>query len=182
MKICLKCNKEFKTIVKINGKSHVLGNRKFCLECSPFKLHNTKNLLNGQLKTKNHKECAKCKLFLPNTSEFFYNRTKRGDLSSYCKKCNTIVKVEQGRKVKLEAVNYLGGKCVICNYSKHPSVLDFHHKDPSKKELKISDQRNSSFKKIKSELDKCVLVCANCHREIHIGLHSKYLIVKDQLS
>ena len=85
----------------------------FCLECDTrFK--------------KNVKQCPKCKIVFPNTSEFFYNRSQRGDLSCYCKKCNTVVKVEQNRKVKVQAVEYLGGKCILCGYSKHTFGFDFH--------------------------------------------------------
>lgn len=69
---------------------------------------------------------------------------------------------------KHNAIEYLGGKCSICGYNKCIDALDFHHKDPKEKEFTISKRiGKSKFNDIKSELDKCVLVCANCHREIH---------------
>jgi hypothetical protein len=123
------------------------------------------------------KKCSMCGASFPNTLKYFYKRTKRGDLSGYCKKCNTVVKVAQNRKVKRLAVEYKGGKCIICGYSKDMCGFDFHHLDPSKKERKIAGSKNSSFEKIKPELDKCILVCAVCHREIHAGLHEKYKII-----
>lgn len=57
---------------------------------------------------------------------------------------------------------------MLCGYSKCIAALDFHHTDPSKKDFGISSGGYTrSFEKIKDELDKCILVCANCHRELH---------------
>ena len=73
--------------------------------------------------------------------------------------------------LKLRAVNLLGGKCVVCDYSKHPGVLDFHHLDPHTKSFGISSGGFSrSWATIEAELQKCILVCANCHREVELGL------------
>lgn len=74
-------------------------------------------------------------------------------------------------RIKEEFINYKGGKCSICGYSKCYSALEFHHLNPSEKDFTIA--QNSSYKNmkiLKKELDKCILVCANCHREIHAGL------------
>ncbi len=54
-----------------------------------------------------------------------------------------------------------------CGYNKCLSALEFHHIDPLKKDFNISQFRTTSFESIKKELDKCDLLCANCHREIH---------------
>lgn len=75
------------------------------------------------------------------------------------------------RALKAKAVEYLGGSCVCCGYDRHQGVLDFHHLDRSTKEFAISGQGlTRSWEKIKAELDKCILVCANCHREIELGI------------
>lgn len=71
------------------------------------------------------------------------------------------------KKNKERAIEYKGGKCQICGYNKCNNALEFHHVDPSKKDFHISKNMNKSWEKIKNEIDKCVLVCANCHREIH---------------
>ncbi len=74
------------------------------------------------------------------------------------------------KRTKEKAVEYKGGKCVICEYNKCVSALEFHHLDPSKKDFTLSKNMCTAWDKIKDELDKCILVCANCHREIHENL------------
>jgi hypothetical protein len=71
-------------------------------------------------------------------------------------------------------VEYKGGKCMRCGYNKCINALEFHHKNPDEKEFTLSHLKNYSFTKIiRDELDKCELVCANCHREIHFELSRK---------
>ena len=75
------------------------------------------------------------------------------------------------KKLRKESIKYKGGKCSICGYKKCEQVLEFHHLDDSKKDFGISQKGYTrSWKKVKDELDKCVIVCANCHREIHAGI------------
>jgi predicted HNH restriction endonuclease len=69
----------------------------------------------------------------------------------------------------------MGRKCQLCGYNKCVRALHFHHIDPSLKEFNISSQ-NSDWTKIQIELDKCILVCSNCHMEIHSNLISKETI------
>ena len=63
----------------------------------------------------------------------------------------------------------MGGGCRFCNYNKSIRALHFHHIDPALKEFAIS-QRIRSWDAVVEELKKCVLVCSNCHAEIHDGL------------
>ena len=75
------------------------------------------------------------------------------------------------RALKQKAIDYKGGKCVCCGYDKHAGVLDFHHVNPAEKEFSIGARGYTrSWEKIKQELHKCILVCANCHREIELGV------------
>lgn len=79
--------------------------------------------------------------------------------------------VKRRRKVKALAVAYKGGRCQVCGYAKYQGALDLHHLDPKLKEFGIADTGyNHSWDKIREEVDKCVLVCANCHREIEGGV------------
>jgi len=71
---------------------------------------------------------------------------------------------------KRALVEYLGGKCVRCGYSRDHRVLTFHHENGSSKEFGIGKKITSSLKRLKKEADKCVLLCLNCHAEKHLGL------------
>ena len=85
-----------------------------------------------------------------------------------CKKCNVEGVQRRRDKVKQLALLYKGNKCSMCGYNKCIGALEFHHLDPEEKEFGVSkDGYTRSWKVIKEELDKCILVCANCHREIH---------------
>lgn len=79
-----------------------------------------------------------------------------------------VLKSDQRKKQRL--VNSLGGKCCICGYNKCLSALQFHHKNPEEKDFTISQNAHIAFEKALQEVKKCILVCANCHREIHAGL------------
>jgi hypothetical protein len=72
-------------------------------------------------------------------------------------------------RTKQKLVEYKGGKCLICGYQKYFGNLTFHHRDPSKKDFQISGQ-SISYEKLKCEVDKCELLCHNCHGEVHVGL------------
>ena len=72
------------------------------------------------------------------------------------------------RRIRQQAVEYKGGECQTCGYCKCIDALEFHHADSSHKDFSISAKGYTrSWNKVKEELDKCVLLCANCHREIH---------------
>lgn len=85
-----------------------------------------------------------------------------------CRKCNVERVKKRRQNVKLMAVEYKGGCCVICSYNKCVKALDFHHLNPKEKDFSISKRGHTrSWNRIKIELDKCILVCSNCHSEIH---------------
>ena len=91
----------------------------------------------------------------------------RKDGKYRCKKCTSENVDKRRRKLKHELVKYKGGKCEICGYDKCEAALDFHHLNPDEKEFQLSSGNTCSLEKMKKEADKCILVCANCHREIH---------------
>lgn len=75
---------------------------------------------------------------------------------------------EHRRKIKEELVKYKGGKCEKCGYDKCIAALEFHHLNPLEKDFGIaSSSVYKNLKALKLEVDKCMLVCANCHRELH---------------
>ena len=73
------------------------------------------------------------------------------------------------KKIRLMAIEHLGGKCSKCGYNKYPEVLEFHHRDPSQKDFNVSKKGlTRSWERVRREIEKCDLVCANCHRERHV--------------
>lgn len=85
-----------------------------------------------------------------------------------CKKCQSDAVKRRRKKVKELAIAYKGGKCEACGYNKSARALEFHHTDPAQKDFGISEKgETKSFERIKVELDKCIMLCANCHREEH---------------
>lgn len=97
-----------------------------------------------------------------------YGRLGDRSYREVCIKCRSERVANRRAKLKELAVEYKGGSCVKCGYSKCLRALEFHHINPSEKDFSISADGNTrSFEKLKVELDKCIMVCANCHREIH---------------
>lgn len=105
------------------------------------------------------KECLKCH------KKFFAK--KQAKTRQYCYDC-APENIPIRKLIKKWGIEYKGGKCYYCGYNKCAEALEFHHIDPEEKSFNISD-RNIKLNWIdfKKELDKCILVCSNCHREIH---------------
>ena len=119
------------------------------------------------------KVCSWCKKKKP-YSEFYPNKITSDGYGSWCKRCDTQNRREQRQENKKKLVEYFGGKCVICGYSKYYGALEFHRLNPDKKDLsweRIMTKRYD-FKKMLKEAKKCLLICSNCHREIHAGIVS----------
>ena len=75
------------------------------------------------------------------------------------------------KKIREMALQYLGNKCILCGYNKCGAASDFHHLDQKNKKFGLSQEGlTRSWEKTKQELTKYMLVCANCHREIHAGI------------
>lgn len=113
------------------------------------------------------KKCAKC------NQEFFPK--KQAKTRRYCYDCVPEEAYENGatlrKLIKHWALNYKGAKCQCCGYDKCDDALEFHHINQEEKDFSISDRDiKLDWDSIKAELDKCILVCSNCHREIHAGV------------
>lgn len=80
------------------------------------------------------------------------------------------------KKIKSWAIEYKGGKCSLCGYKRYQGALEFHHLDSFKKDFGLSMAGlTRSWERTKKELDKCLLVCSNCHKEVHAGLRKHLL-------
>lgn len=165
---CKKCRALFRPFIYIDGIRIPGYNRKYCWVCNP---HNSYSCQVGNTSNRNtddgKRQCLICEKFYP--LECFSRTNKEGNLNSYCKKCSANKKQKSSQRFKLECVAYKGGKCERCGYDKCPAAFDFHHKDPTKKDFKISASKTTITEAVKIELDKCELLCANCHREEHFN-------------
>jgi predicted HNH restriction endonuclease len=117
------------------------------------------------------KKCYKCQE-IKELDQFYKNRSTKDGLSGYCKRCSHEGEKENNQLSK-EWLQTLKNKCQICGESRW-WVLDFHHVDPSKKTISIAKYAvsgtasfESKKKKILKELKSCIVICANCHRDIH---------------
>lgn len=203
-KLCLKCSpyipqanrKRKKSICPICGKasfnpkfcssscSAVASNLKSpkrkpegnCLSCQSPVL--TKAYFCSEECSKNivHLTCKVCKRNLPVNNDNFHIYDLTGFKYDTCKSCTNSIKKSDNRESKRALVKLGGGECVICGYDKSPLAMSFHHIDPSTKSFDIGARKLE--KETLDEIKKCILVCNNCHFEIHHGLHPQYLLSK----
>ncbi len=92
---------------------------------------------------------------------------------TYADRASYMREAVKKRRIKLRkmARDYKGGRCEICGYNKCDRALSFHHIDPKTKEFGLSDKGlTRSWEKTRKEIDKCILLCANCHMEFHDGI------------
>jgi Helix-turn-helix domain len=90
-----------------------------------------------------------------------------------CKKCRSEAVARRRRKVKRILVEEAGGRCAPCGYDRCHAALGFHHLDPASKSFGIAGKGfTRSIDRLRAEAAKCVLLCANCHAEVEVGLAS----------
>lgn len=110
--------------------------------------------------------------------ESFRIITKKGGSSGRlhtCMDCESKKKSDQRSNFKQICLDYKTSQtgltgCEICGYNRCNQALEFHHVDPKQKDFRLSKNRTKVGVKVREELDKCMVVCANCHREIHNGV------------
>lgn len=101
---------------------------------------------------------------------------QNGWTRKYCYQCaphedencsNSEAVAIKRRAIKKMLIKYKGGCCQRCGYNKSIRALEFHHTDPSKKDFGLSRCLTRSVSSLKKEVDKCILLCSNCHAEVH---------------
>lgn len=121
---------------------------------------------------KDMKKCNSCGE-IKNKKDFYFNSGTRDKLMSCCSICSNKKRVNRGRANKIKIIEYKGNKCEHCDLhinDSHYSVFDLHHNDPTKKDPKFSSFKYWAWDKIVNEIDKCSLLCSNCHRIEHAKL------------
>lgn len=159
MNDCLQCNNKTE-------------NPRFCSRSCAAKYNNTrtpKRQLEGSClicNTKISSTLKYCSSLCRKTARVASRRTDQET-----KEANVKAVISYRKRTKIKAVTYLGGKCKLCGYDKCPEALHFHHIDPKQKDFSVSKSGNTrAWNKVKLEIDKCILLCANCHTEVHAGV------------
>ncbi len=135
-----------------------------CRKCEQFFPNSV--VMDGRVRNfQNRKYCLDCSPF-----GFGNNRKLERDPSKPLSKSAAYIR-EKRKRFKLKAIAYKGGSCVLCGYNRCHRALEFHHVDPSKKlvNFAIGGFGSKKWSFLQEELDKCILVCSNCHREIESG-------------
>jgi hypothetical protein len=151
--LCSNCHKE----------EHQKIDDKIQLENS-FKPHQLNNFSNSIMTGKNtfRTSCYICDIVI--TDENLASKKH----TPICKSCNSKRLINLAKNGKKRVVEYMGGCCSACGYDKCIRALEFHHLDANKKSKNYNKNfKLWNFEKQKKELETCVLLCSNCHREAH---------------
>lgn len=141
------------------------------------------------------KVCNKCKIE-KNLDEFNNNKKKPDGKQLACRECtkkqhidwyhkNQGAQVERNKKVfKIKNDNYIELKktlsCVKCSENRY-YLLDFHHLDPNLKDFTIGSRVNGGIKRLQDEINKCIVLCSNCHREFHHLERAENIKIEDYI-
>lgn len=138
------------------------------------------------------KECNRCHI-VKEDSEFAFRNKDKGTLQPYCKECKKEIDKElylsnhsnrqskiRDRQNRTQSIlkKYLtdikkSSKCALCGEDRW-WVLDFHHLRDKRFEVSSLARRGCSLETFKEEIDKCIVVCANCHRDMHFKESNEY--------
>ena len=172
---CEKCNKEITEDYRIDKVSKKTPPRFCSKSCSHSRVRTeeSKKKTSRSLYAKHGTEPRLCKV-----CDSILKYTNR---SGVCRGCldSSPTKTRYGylrdfrERRKKELIEYKGGKCIKCGYNRCIAALEFHHRDPAQKDFTIGNNkanRSKTLEAIKKEVDKCDLLCSNCHREVHYEL------------
>lgn len=126
------------------------------------------------------KICAWCDV-KKKVEEFNIQVKSTGYRLTVCKKCSSENNSKNKMARKVEMVKYKGSECLNCKIKlteDNSSIFDFHHRDPKEKDIDLVKIKGRSWERVVVELDKCDLLCANCHRLVHAKLHKERIGLK----
>lgn len=153
--ICKKCGKSFLCKMWRDGKEIWLHRRSYCLECSPYKGgkgYELRKEINPKKDANGCKTCIIC------------SRVYKRNKNDVCSTCRNWYHRKEKKK---RCVEYKGGECTQCRET-DIDILAFHHRNPEEKNFGIAYNLNEiKWEKLKEELDKCDILCMNCHTKLH---------------
>lgn len=158
MPTCLKCKNPFPNRVQINGKQHVVGNRKYCLICSPFGSRNRRKIHEIQVR----RRCRYC------------GKEPSGSMATK-NICGSCMFNRRAEKMEDRVYEIVGNGCWMCPLDEGKSgrpLMDFHHVDREGKRFNVNKLNiaNRRWDAVFAEMQKCALLCCLCHRRLHNGL------------
>jgi hypothetical protein len=127
--------------------------------------------------TKENQNCSCCNVKL--VEENSYYKRHKNLYYSMCKDCHANYTFKKRFNFKIKALDYKGNSCKSCGYNKDITALEFHHKNPTEKEILPAKLYYKPWDYAKQELDKCIVLCCNCHREEHYRIHQKNKLEKE---
>lgn len=126
------------------------------------------------------KTCPSCNK-TKNIDDFGLNKSKKDGRQSTCKACFKIYRdrhyqenkeyyLDNAKKNKQKSRDLIAearkGGCVKCGED-HPAVLDFHHLNDNEKDFNVTQVNRKGFRQVQKEIEKCIVLCSNCHRKLH---------------
>jgi hypothetical protein len=146
-------NQSLRQIAKITGSS--LGSIRYWV--AKYGLEKIKNT-----------HCEVCQTLLTGNQRNYCSVKCKVQTTNH-KHQNYIAQQARGLERKKQLIKIAGGECCDCGYKKNISALEFHHLNPDKKSFGIDLRKCScaNWERLVEEVKKCVLICANCHRERH---------------
>lgn len=162
MRKCPRCDNKVPKFVVVNGKRHNCQRRKYCFACSPFGEHNTSKLEERISLGSKAKACHDC-------GKIHDQKGRR------CPTCNFN---KRSKEVLAKVKSIVGIECWKCGYDRTWRNLAFHHVDPSTKLFGLTSRECMyQWGRVYDEMKKCILVCHNCHGEIHEGIIANDVVI-----
>lgn len=162
MPICKKCQNKFPNITKINGKRKFLHTRSYCLDCSPFGENFGYDLRKRATDAKYKGTITENSHICPICERVFISKKRK-----FNKVCSTCRANYSRYKNRNRAIDRLGGECSFC-HTKDRDCLTFHHVVEEDKDFHLaSNWHNINWETLEKEVDKCILLCCNCHMKHH---------------
>lgn len=207
LRFCKKCNRDLPKTLQyfLPRKIDKEGLNLYCRECVNREKREKRSKLReewnkgGCVENQEGRRCTVCKNIYPETLEYFgEHKGNSKQLDTYCKICrrergrsnysknkkgwnNTHNKTANIKREKIIEFKENSEGCIKCGEKRH-YLLDFHHLDPSTKSFQIAQGESKGWDKVKVEIDKCILLCSNCHREFHYFEKKNNIILEEYLN